>query len=312
MIELERLKEENERWSELFAIIGSNRSKTNEFEKEVKLREALDVYKHNIEFAINNGFQYWHFAHDINRVIILLGKLKEHAELSATLSQLIEKYPNVRESQNWRARLAKLSTGKVNYSIDIATEDIGIIKPSNPTLGQKIRNAKAQLPEFNFYFDMPPGMETFQYLSLLNVLNDKITREYGELNATVKAFIKEANIAEKAGDYLTAIRCYEKLIIEECEEVDPYNRLVIIYGKLKWTSKVKETLLRGINFFTKLSQEQKENVLNIAAKYGMTHKAMEYIALNKPIYYYAGLFQLYNSYSTVLEKWNSKLRKLSI
>lgn len=311
MTELERLKEENERWSELFAVIASNRNKATDFEKEANLRDALAVYKHNIEFAINNGFKYWHYAHDINRVVILLGKLKEHAELSATLSYLIDKYPNVQDTQNWRARLAKLYKGSINYSIDIAIGDIGIIKPSSPTVGQKIRNAKAKLPEFNFYFDMPSGMETFQYLTFRPVLNPEITREFLGLRATVKAFIQEANIAEKAGDYLTAIRCYEKLIIEECEEVEPYNRLIVIYGKLKWTAKVKETLLKGISFFSNLSQEQKEYILNIAAKYGMTHKATEYINSNKPIYYYAGLFQLYNSYSTVLEKWNSKLRKLN-
>ena len=104
------------------------------------------------------------------------------------------------------------------------------------------------MPEFNFYFDLPEGSDTFTYnhkvpLGLFNKL-----REYREAFETIKSLAK---VAENEGDYKKAIEAYEKLIIEECEDIEPYERLIIIYSKLKWIAEEKRTIERAISFYTK-------------------------------------------------------------
>ena len=163
------------------------------------------------------------------------------------------------------------------------------------------------MPEFNFYFDLPVGHDTMSY-------NHKVPFEYfGKLRELRDAFntVKSwAKIAENEGDYTKAIEAYEKLIIEEYDEPEPYERLIIIYSKLKMRDKEKESIERAIAFFTKLKEKQKTYVLNLADKYRMTDKALEYINGDKKIFYYGGAFELYNPQTSRLKKWNDRLLKI--
>jgi len=171
-------------------------------------------------------------------------------------------------------RLSKLnSDNTIRTKPDIQIE----IKPKNigeTTLGKRLDEFKKTMPEFNFYFDLPAGQDTMGY-------NHKVPFEYfsklRELRDAFNTIKSLAKIAENKGDYAKAIEAYEKLIIEEYEEPEPYERLIIIYSKLKMREKEKESIEKAITFFTKLKEQQKMYVLNLADKYRMTDKALEYI-----------------------------------
>jgi tetratricopeptide (TPR) repeat protein len=270
--------------------------------------EALALYLFSIErgeqsklLNINN------YANDIERVIILYGRTKQKEFLIQFLEEKLKKYPDFRDAKDWAVRLTKLtSTGQIKTT-PILPSDILPQKASFPTLGKKISDFKKSMPVFNFYFDRAEGSDTFTYnhnvpLDLFNKL-----RQYREAFETIKSLAK---IAENEGDYKKAIEAYEKLIIEECEDPEPYKRLIIIYSKLKWKAEEKRTIERAISFFTTLKETQLDYTLNLAQKYGMKTKALEYINQDKKIFYYGGAFELYNPQTNRLSKWNERLKKL--
>jgi hypothetical protein len=113
-------------------------------------------------------------------------------------------------------------------------------------------------------------------------------------------------MAENQGNYKTAIEVYEKLIVEEYEGKQPYERLMVIYRKLKWKVQEIDILERAITFFEDLRIKQKDNVLTLAKKYGMESKALEFIQSEKKIQYYGGVFDLYSPNQTI-EKWKARL-----
>jgi tetratricopeptide (TPR) repeat protein len=305
----EALQAQNAAWSKEFHDLGSLRDKARQYEKEQRFIEAIALYLNSIERGEQSKLlNIYNYAHDIERVIILYGKTKQKGLLMQFLEEKIKMYPDFRDTKDWAVRLTKLtSTGQVKTTPTIPI-DIFPQKASNPTLGKKISDFKKSMPQFNFYFDMAEGSDTFTYnhnvpLGLFNKL-----RQYREAFETIKSLAK---IAENEGDYKKAIEAYEKLIVEECEDAEPYERLIIIYSKLKWKEEEKSTVKRAISFFTQLKEKQLDYTLNLAQKYGMKTKALEYINQDKKIYYYGGAYELYNPQTNRLKKWDERLKKLS-
>lgn len=307
--ETDALHAHNEAWSKEFHDLGYLRDKARQYEKEQKFIEAIVIYLHSIEKGEQSKLlNIYNYAHDIERVIVLYGKTKQKELLMQFLEEKIKMYPDFRDVKDWAVRLSKLnSTGQVKTT-PVAPTDILPQKSSNPTLGKKISEFKKSMPEFNFYFDMPEGSDTLAYnhkvsLGLFNKL-----RQYREAFETIKSLAK---IAENEGDYKKAIEAYEKLIIEECEDAEPYERLIVIYSKLKWKVEEKGTIERAILFFTKLKENQLDYTISLAQKYGMKTKAMEYINQDKKIFYYGGAYELFNPQAGRLKKWNERLQKLN-
>jgi tetratricopeptide (TPR) repeat protein len=304
------LRAKNDAWSKEFHNLGSLREQARKYEKDKRYTEAIAIYLHSIERGEKSKLlNIYNYAYDIERVIVLYGKTKQKELLIQFLEEKIEMYPDFREVKDWAVRLTKInSTGQIK-TIPIATNDILPQKPSNPTIGKKISDFKKSMPEFNFYFDMKEGSDTFAYnhnvsLGLFNQL-----RQYREAFETIKSLAK---IAENEGDYKKAIEAYEKLILEECEDTEPYERLTIIYSKLKWKAEEKRTLERAISFFTKLKEAQLDYTLSLAQKYGMKAKALEYINQDKKIFYYGGAYELYNPQTSRLKKWNERANKMNM
>jgi tetratricopeptide (TPR) repeat protein len=207
----------------------------------------------------------------------------------------------------WVVRLSKLySDNKVN-TLPLQATDIHPQIASVKSLGKKIDDFKKQMPEFNFYFDMPEGSNTMGYS---NKVSFELTKKLGEVRQAFEIIKSRAKVAENEGDYKTAIEAYEKMIIEECEDVEPYERLIIIFSKLKWRPEEISVIERAIAFFDKLKEKQLEYVNFLAEKYGMVDKAQEYISKDKKIYYYFGAFELYNPQATRLNKWYERLQKI--
>ena len=119
--------------------------------------------------------------------------------------------------------------------------------------------------------------------------------------------IYQGKISENEGDFKTAIEVYRKIIIEEVEEKLPYERLIIIYSKLKWLKEEIEIIEDAISFFRSLKNKQLEHVKSLAEKFNMTHKVEEYISQDKKIFYFKGMFELYTPNTSMFEKWEKRL-----
>lgn len=308
--ETDRLRTENDIWQKDFNKLLDFREKASNFEKLGKFSEAIEFYLKAVDFgekstklSINN------YSHDIDRTIILYGKTREVENQALFLQRVISTYPNHREFKKWAVRLSKLADSK-KPTRELKPSDIKKQVAGNPTIGEQFINFKNTLPEFNFYHDMPEGMQTFEYLKLGRTISPDKATDLRSFKDAFEIILSKAKIAENKGEYKTAIEAYEKLIVEEFEGKQHFERLIIIYRELKWTEQEISTLNRGINFFEKLRARQKAYVLNLAKKYGMESKALEYIDADKKIQYFGGVFDLYSPYP-IIDKWKSRLEKIT-
>ena len=288
----ETLQSENRNWQKEFNDVISSRETALNLEKEGKALEALKLYLKSIEKAeSSNKLNINNYAFDIDRVIILFGKTKEIEKLKVFLEDKINKHQNYNKVNEWIVRLSKLNSDNKIKTIPLKKYDIVPQIISNPSLGKQIDDFKKKMPEFNFYFDMPEGSDTLGYSNKVPFELSKKLAEYRKAFEIIKS---RAKVAENEGDYKTAIEAYEKMIIEECEDIEPYERLITIYSKLKCKQEEISILERAIMFFTKLKVEQLKYINYLAKKYNMIDKAQEYIANDKKIFYYLGVFELYN------------------
>lgn len=307
--ELEELQTENAAWKEDFESLIKFRNTASAFEKDGKLNEAIEEYIKSISFGINsNRLNFFNYAHDIERVIILYNKTKQKETLKIFLEQLIAKYPEYKDAQKWAVRLSSLTKEKV-INPSIVSNDIQKQFQSNPSLGERFKKFIGTFPKFNFYYDLPEGMTTMQYLFVRNPVPIEKTRELGELKNAFQKILNKAKIAENENNIKVAIEAYEKLVSEEYGDNEPYDRLMIIYRNLGWTNEEKRIIKLSIEFFTNLKEKQKDNVLSTAREYNMESKALEYINNGKKIFYYGGAFELYNPFP-IIKKWEKRLLKM--
>jgi tetratricopeptide (TPR) repeat protein len=262
--ETDRLRTENELWQTDFNKLLDLRNKATKLEKSDKLSMAIDSYLSAMDFgekstklSINN------YSHDIQRIIILYGKIKETENLISFLQKVISTYPEYRDVKKWAIRLSKLTVNDTKKTMELKPSDITIQIAGNPTIGKQFENFKNTLPEFNFYHDLPTGMQTFEYLRLNKTIPTNKANDLRNFRESFKIILSKAKIAENQKDYKTAIEAYEKLIVEEYEGKEPYERLMVIFRKLKWLEKEEDILKRAISFFEKLKEKQKNTGWNL-------------------------------------------------
>lgn len=304
----EEARKENEEYDKKYELICDTRLKAIELEKSAHIQEAIDTYIANIKQCNSDPRfdNYQNTGYDINRVIILLSKTKQYDLLRQILEFNINKYPDY--AANWKFRLEKLNNPKPDIIMPEREDIAGIIESNKDnSIGKQIHKYKLSLPEFDFYRNLPEGLPTNLYEKLPNT--HEIGKRLMEYRDALRIIEHEAYTAEQTGDYKTAIKAYERMIKEECEDSLPYERLMILYKKIGWKDYEKSVIKRGILFFSSLKNRQKEYVMTLARKYGMEHKALEYINSNKKIFYYMGVFELYNPYP-IIQKWEDRLNKL--
>jgi tetratricopeptide (TPR) repeat protein len=308
----EKLKKENREWEKDFSHLSSLRQKAKILEDENNYMEAVELYLESIEFGEkSNKLNIENYGYDIKRVIILYGKLKQKAYQRQFLERMISTYPDCREAIDWDARLAKITPNdspKENTEFNVS--DINKPIAQNPTLGTKIQAFKNALPEFNFYYDMPEEMHTAAYLAERNPVPFERMSELRELRQAFTEVIEKAKVAEKRNDVKSAIEAYEKMLVEEYEGREPYERLMILYRKLKWKDEEIRIIKHSINFFENLRESQLNKTLALSKKYGKEDFANDYIAQGMRIQYFGGAFDLYNPFP-VIAKWKTRLEKLN-
>ena len=304
------IHQENKSWELCWNKLISLRNQAQKLEKSGKYLLSIETYHACINFGKETpSLNFNNYVHDIERVIILLGKTKQKKELISFLEKLIGDYPNEISRAKWEARLTKLNP-IINLSDeDVRPEDIEIEDRSEKTIGERVIEFKESLPEFNFYFDMPDGMETFTYLRLKNLLTTEQSTGYRQLRQGFKIILEGAKVAENNRDFKQAIETYIKIINEDYEGKEPYERLMVLYRKLKWKEQEIVIIEKGIDFFDTLKNKQREYVIGLAEKYGKKEFALNLINNNKRIQYYGGMYDLFNPYPFI-DKWNLKLDKL--
>jgi len=309
--ETDRLRKEHSAWEKEFNHIIKLREEANALEKLGKHSEALKNFQDSVTYGENSEkLNVSNYAYDIERVIILLGKTKQDDKQKVFLENVIKKYPTFSDVDKWKIRLSKITAkSSAESGVEITPADILVPTPDDPTLGEKYQKFKDSLPEFNFYYDMPNGMETFEYLSIYKPVPFEKSKKLREFRETFKSILNEALIVENQNNYKNAIEIYLKLIAEDYDGREPFERLIIIYNKLKWKEQVIEIIEKAIEHFEKLKENQKNKIISVAKKYGMENKAMEYINANKKIQYYGGVFDLYNPYP-IIDNWKQKLAKI--
>ena len=306
--EVERLQSENAAWERDFNILLNFRTTASLFESEGKLQEAINEYSKSVSFGeTNQRLNLNNYVHDIERLIVLYNKTKQKETLIKFLKEIIAKYPDYRDAQKWAVRLSSLLQTKFNTT-ELSPSDLNKQCPSNPTIGKTMQAYKYTFPKFNFYYDLPEGMNTLEYLSIKKPVPFEKTVGLGKFKDAFETILNKAKIAENEKDWKVAIEAYEKLVAEEFEDTEPYERLMVIYKKLHWITEEKRIIQLAIEFFSRLRETQKNTVLTIAKEYGMTEKALEYINNNKKIFYYGGAFEVYNSFHIII-KWNERLLK---
>jgi len=308
-IKLAEIQEKNRELDRHFQRVYQARQSALQLEKEEKYNEALQVYLSSLIISESDELiNILSYAFDIDRAIVLLSKSNQTERLIAFLEEKIEIHASFPDADKWRIRLAKLKAHK-SVSSSFLPADIRIPQASHPTLGERYAVYKKSLPEFNFYFDLPPGADTLSYhLKIPFEVSEKLRYFRDEFTS----MLNSAKFSEGEGDLKAAIEKYERLIVEDYEGPEPHERLILIYGKLKWAGQEKTSLERAIHYFENLKQSQLEYSLSLARKYNMEEKAFEYINQNKKIFYYMGVFELYNPQTDRLKKWHERLDKLNV
>jgi len=304
----EELTKANQEWQSEFNKLIALREKATSLEKKKQNKEALEFYHKAIELGESSSkLNSSNYIYDIERVIVIYSKTKEYELLIPFLKSVIEKYSNNNEVNKWQIRLAKLENKNTEIDSLLSPKDIEKQIPSNPSLGKKLDDFRKEMPDFNFFYDLPDGMETIQYQH--NVSFD-LFNKHKELKDQFSFLIESGQLNEKKNKLKKSIEIYEKIIAEEFLGPEPHERLIIIYSKLKWKEKEIFAIKRAISTFENFKKEQKKYVLSLADKYDMTSKALEYINSDKKIFYFRGAFELYNPQKTRIEKWNKRLNKL--
>ncbi len=320
----DELKRKNEIWEKEFNKLRKYADPAHQCEKDKDLETALNLHLKAYEFGrsskilnINN------YSNNIKRAIILYGKLKRHEELKEFLEKVISQYPNEHQAKDWIVRLSKVNNKLNNTKFErkpIKQIDIDVSKTEEPkeeifeistdNIGNKIKDLKSSLPEFDFYHKLKEGETPMNFLGEYVSIDRNITFSLRSIKDNIDTLIKKARVYENTEDYDKAIDIYNRLINENLENKEPHKRLMIIYRKLKDKDKEIQVIKNAISFFGTLRTKQKEYVLSLARKYGKEDFALDYINNGKPIRYYMGTFDLYNP-NPDIEKWKERLQKLN-
>lgn len=72
-------------------------------------------------------------------------------------------------------------------------------------------------------------------------------------------------ISENESDYKKAIEAYEKMIVEECEDELPFERLMIIYKKLIREEQEIEIIAKAIQYFSDLKNKSERVCIKLGS-----------------------------------------------
>lgn len=311
----ERMREqykENAMWEKEWERIRIPANKALDYEQKNEIEKALEKHLEAYEIGHNSEIlNICNYSYNIDRAIVLYGKLKREDELKSFLEKVISQYPNDRSAKDWIVRFTKLNSKNIaekdNYDTTLDDEIISNVSG----VGKKIEELKDSFPEFDFYYKKGVEESTIFYFSNNIAIDRNKIANLQKYRDAIDILIKKGRVFENTKEYGRAIHLYHRIINEQIDNKEPYKRLMIIYRKLKEKEKEIQIIRDAISFFETLRENQKKYTLGLARKYGEEDFALSYINNNKRIQYYNGMFDLYNP-NTDIEKWKERLNKLLI
>ncbi|MFR9603514.1 MAG: hypothetical protein SNG02_06550 [Rikenellaceae bacterium] len=206
----------------------------------------------------------------------------------------------------YRKRLEKIEN-KSKATSNLLPQKANTYKPTSISLGAQFQLAILKVPEFDFYKDLKSGETTHAQLGNMR-LHTKLSPIW-EVQNKFKLLISTAKKYEDDKDYCSAARVYEQIVGEEYYSPAPYDRLIKIYAKAKLKDDERRLLEYSISYFIKLRDHQKEYLSMLATKYNKRQFYLERVRNKQKIFYYSGVFELYNPF-TIIEKWKERLSKI--
>ena len=182
-------------------------------------------------------------------------------------------------------------------------------------LGQEFEKELHKNPEYTFRREDDPRYEMYlpetslkKYKSIEKKF-EKLHRRIKEIGAYFQKSIAEGKEHEKIGNVEAAVTIYEKIVSEGCFNIYPYDRLIIIYSKLKRKDDFKRILELGIEHFQSLEKRQWDYVQYLAEKYNAKDYLEKELNYNGKVSSWYPYVYLYQSYP-IVEKWKKRLAKI--
>lgn len=264
-----------------------------ELEKEGKIDEAIETYEKNISLG-------YKATHSFDRLRILYRKRKDYENMIRVIKREGEVfgYTQVEIEDKINRYLEKKDRPKIDIVLPRVRQQAVIV---GETFESKFKAITDRLPEFDFYTTVDQGQR--------NIIPMDESRNMADIRDEIKHKIDLGAEHERHGRLDLAVLLYEDLIANHVHNTKPYDRLIMIYKRAKLFDDARDVLEFSIDFFRSLRQNQYKYIHYLADKYGVSEIHGVPIDEYGKIYYYAGVFELYNPYP-IIEKWEKQLESL--
>lgn len=292
--ELERMENklaEYESKSRALARCAELNNKGIELEKQGKIDAAIAIYEQNI-----SGDCY-PASHSFDRLRILYRKRKDYDNMVRVIKREGEVFGLSQSAIN--DKINRYLGVKDGVKADVVYPKVRKVATVNgDTLETKLVDIMNRLPEFDFYTKVEHGQRNIYPLSE--------SRKLVAILDKIKEKIEKGAEYERNGRLDLAAKIYEELVANHVYNTKPYERLVMIYKRAKLFDDSLSILQASIEFFKGLRKRQYTKVHYLADKYGV--RSINGVPIDDygKIYYYNGLFELYNPYP-IIEKWEQQL-----
>lgn len=262
-------------------------------EKEGRIDEAIETYENNISLG-------YKATHSFDRLRILYRKRKDYENMIRVIKREGEVfgYTQVEIEDKINRYLEKKDRPKIDIVLPRVRQQAVI---EGETLESKFKAITDRLPEFDFYTTVDQGQR--------NIIPMDESRNMADIRDEIKHKIDLGAEHERHGRLDLAVPLYEDLIANHVHNTKPYDRLIMIYKRAKLFDDARDVLEFSIDFFRSLRQNQYKYIHYLADKYGVSEIHGVPIDEYGKIYYYAGVFELYNPYP-IIEKWEKQLESL--
>jgi hypothetical protein len=180
------------------------------------------------------------------------------------------------------------------------------IRKQDLSIGATISHMQRELPDFDFYTGKLPSVTARQYIQpfMESIINYQ--QEVRTILVQCEDMVLKAKEAAWHGNIECAIFIYQALIQEEFPSSRPYDQLIHLFHKRKDTESEHWELKRATEYFSRLQQQQTDQVMLLADRYHVTSKVQDMISARKRILYYADAYILYKPLP-ILREWQQRL-----
>lgn len=273
----------------------------SKYKREKKYDKAIEIYK-KVD-SLDLGFDVYH------DLLVCYRKLKDTENERAIAVLAHEKFP---DNVEYHKAYLKVSGEMPAPEIIECNHSFNIQDPK----GDQYEREILKLKEFTFSKDDHPFYELFFSDELSERKRRSEDKKYQEYLKNIRMIqydfysrLKEAEQCEALGDMTNAVAIYESLIADKCYREKPYERLAIIYGKMKLDNDLRRIVNFTIEHFSDLQKRQYEYVCKLAEKYDALNILNEMISSKGVVKYWFGDIVLYKEYS-IIENFKKRLAKL--